>query len=1031
MKASKLLYSVIAVLALLDTSCTDDTFMDNRGQVEEGIPARVQLKFRAEAGEVMTRAEQTEEYENRIENAYVFVFDGGGTIVYKNFFTEGTGLSFDNGDPNHSSGTITFDTKSMNDATIVGIANLRTETSGTAFPVTKDELNQIADLKALQVYVMRMSEASVSRGGLFMMTGYAKDKEGNTVVTIPGSESGTVTMESTLQFERTDAKVKFMVTTNPSNPAWKDFSFTPRTWEVKRVPQQSYLLEAESGDYDGTEATYFNTPAVPFEAMTTDPNNANLYTGGSFVFYMPENKKTPLKPVSDYAQRDAWDTEKGLDNNGNRTFTNANANSTYVEMTGTVSYQDNEGMLVNADVRFIVHLGYVTSRNGQPVAADPNDYNTERNGFYTYNVTVRGVNDIIVEVTNESGEDKRPGYEGDVVYSTTDIFEFDSHYDRRLIQLNKKAIGTDMKWSVNTPFSRGIHDATDDDKNIEESMRDYRWVKFAINYDYNVDNEHLVKYPGDQNYNDPFPMDESNNNLSSPYFSSGGDGYNAERNTQDARLLDVNQLIRRLQKEAANENSSIFFTDETDRETKVAITVFVDEHLYFNHPLTNMPGEEVDEQGNPTYRSLWKLTTDKEDRQLHIIAQGSQMSPDGNSSVVNSTFTFKRRPISTIFNVDKPKLTTAWGLESVMETGRMQCGLDKLNIQTNTDTRNGRLNTLDIILGPNHDVTLHWTDVLNTDDHYTLNNNYNNALYACLLRNRDLNGDNIIQANEIRWYLAAIDQLTDIYLGEYALDDKSRLYPSNPADRDNNVRWHYTSSSIKATFHEGFWPWEESYYTYDSWVLWSEEGASRGMQSGSETYNGSDRYSYRCVRNLGLSLDYPDENPTDLISYTDEGGGYYLIDVTNLNIKARRTNYEVNPLPLHNERSANNLPYAKFRVHANTYPQPSYNGGWNNHSWSYYQTYTGYPEGYRIPNQRELLIMTTRMPEDAWQPFTSGWRSIQPDYVCQTAFSLNGTAPYESGNREGFLWHSSNREFFLQNEDKEVGYVRPVQDVKE
>lgn len=1005
MKANKLLYSMIAVLALLGASCTDDTFMDNHGRVEEGIPVRVQLKFRAEAGDVMTRAEQTEEYENRIENAYIFVFDGSGKRVKEvtpSFVTENSGLS-------SSNKTITFDTKSMNDATIVGIANLRTETSGTAFPVTQEELNAIQDLNSLKTYVMKMSDASVSRGGLFMMTGYAKDSEGNTQVVIPGKETGETTMQATLQFERTDAKVKFVVTTDPNPPTgktWKDFSFTPRTWEVKRVPQQSYLLEAEAGDYDGAEAIYFNTPAVPFETMTTDPNNANLYTGGSFVFYMPENKKTPLQSVTDYAQRDAWDTGKGLDDNGNRTFTNANANSTYVEMTGTISYVDGENDLVNADVRLIVHLGYVTFRNENAVTPNPNDYNTERNGFYTYNVKVRGVNDIIVEVTNET--DNRPGYEGDVVYSTTDIFEFDSHYDRRLIKLNKSAIGTDMKWSVNTPFSRGIHDATDDDKNIEQNMRDYRWVKFAINADYGVDNEHFVKYPGDQNYNDPFPMDESNNDKSAPYYTS----------YPNARLLDVNQLIRRLQREAADENSTIFYTD-TDGEKKVAISVFVDEHLYFNHPLTNQPGEEN--------RSLWKLTTDKEDRQLHIIAQGSKISPDGNSSVVNSTFTFKQRPISTIFNVDKEELKTAWGLESVMETGRMQCGLDNRNIEIETDNRNGRLNTLNIILGPNHTNTLYWTDVLNTDDHYALNSNYNNALYACMLRNRDLNGDNIIQANEIRWYLAAIDQLTDIYLGEYALDEKSRLYPNNPTDRENKVRWHYTSSSLTATYH---WNWgNNSYYSYDSWVLWSEEGASRGMQSGSKTYNG-DFYSYRCVRNLGLSLDNPDENPTDLISYTDEGGGYYLIDVTNLNVKARRTNYEVNPLPLHNERSANNLPYAKFRVHANTYPTPSYNGGWNYNTWSFYQTNAPYPAGYRIPNQRELLIMTTRMPENAWQTFTSGWRSIQPDYVCQTAFSLNGTSPYESGNREGFLWHSSNREFFLQNENKEEGYVRPVQDVQ-
>lgn len=1026
MKTNKLLYCMVAVLALLGASCAEDPFEDNRKRVEEGIPVRVQLKFQAEAEQVLTRAEQDKEYEERIENVYIFVFDGAGKIKYRAFLTEGENLSFDNGNTNHSSGYITFDTESMNDATIVGIANLRTASSGTAFPVTEEEMDAIQDLNNLKTYVMRMSEASISRGGLFMMTGYAKDTEGNTQVVIPGSETGTAEVQATLKFERTDAKIKFVVKTSPKEQTWTNFSFSPRTWEVKRVPKQSYLLEAQTGDYNGDDAIYFNTPAMPFETQTTDPDNANLYTGGSFVFYMPENKKAPLQSVSDYPSRDAWDTEKGLDDNGNRTFTNANANSTYVEMTGTISYINGENMLVNAAVRFIVHLGYLTSykdNEGQTISVtpDPNDYNTKRNGFYTYNVIVRGVDDIIVEVTD--GTDQRPGYEGDVVYSTTDIFEFDSHYDRRLIKLNKKAIGTEMKWSVNTPFSRGIHDATDDDKNIEQDMRDYRWVKFAINTDYGVDNSHLVKYPGDQNYNDPFPMDASNNNKPSPYYDQASEYYGNKGNYPEARLLDVNQLIRRLQQEAANANSSIFFKDPEDGEEKVAITVFVDEHLYFNHPLTNQPGDEN--------RSLWKLTTDKEDRQLHIIAQGAQISPDGNSSVVHSTFTFKQRPISTIFNVDKNELQTAWGLESVMETGRLSCGLDGLNIQEDTDTQNGRLNTLDIILGTNHNATLHWTDVLNTDDHYALNSKYNNALYACLLRNRDLNGDNIIQSNEIRWYLAAIDQLTDIYLGEYALDEKSRLYPSNPADRENKVRWHYTSSSIKRTYQ--WW-----YYYYDSWVLWAEEGASRGMQSNSKDENG-ELYSYRCIRNLGLPLNDPDETPEDLISYTDEGGGFYLIDATNLSIKARRTNYEVNPLPLHNERSANNLPYAKFRVHANVYGGDGkapyverWNGStpeWNDWPWNHFQTFNGYDDGYRIPNQRELLIMTTRLPSTAWKNFTSSGASTKPYYICQTAFSLKGISPYND-SREGFLWDSNSGVFFLQNDTDEEGYVRPVQDVQ-
>ena len=62
---------------------------------------------------------------------------------------------------------------------------------------------------------------------------------------------------------------------------------------------------------------------------------------------MPENKKTPQKEIAstgdanaDYAGREAWD---GEDEEGDKKFTNANANSTYVEMTGTL-YLHRNGM---------------------------------------------------------------------------------------------------------------------------------------------------------------------------------------------------------------------------------------------------------------------------------------------------------------------------------------------------------------------------------------------------------------------------------------------------------------------------------------------------------------------------------------------------------------------------------------------------------------------------------------------------------------------------------------------------------------
>ena len=191
-----------------------------------------------------------------------------------------------------------------------------------------------------------------------------------------------------------------------------------------------------------------------------------------------------------------------------------------------------------------------------------------------------------------------------------------------------------------------------------------------------------------------------------------------------------------------------------------------------------------------------------------------------------------------------------------------------------------------------------------------------------------------------------------------------------------------------------------------------------------------------------------------------------------MSTRSRRSNYEVTPLPNHDEKSDNNRPYEKFEVGKDAYGlevtvrngeqdddywlgstehhvQFSISSGYN---WSYYQTHNPCPEGYRMPNYREMLIMTSRLPEDKGWPvierevswWTREWnifsgyeykqhfetRSLRPNrYVCQTGFSLNGTAPYDN-LREGYLWEWDTDTFFLQNTRDDVGYVRCVRDLQ-
>lgn len=977
---NKLMAVCLMTVPLLFVGCQDEELFDAGNRVVEGIPTQVTLGYASLESTIETRAAQEADYENRIENIYLFVFNsaGGRVDLNRNLFTSDADLYPEDDDPSLGTGTLQFVCPSLNGATIVAIANVTNGSTVTAYDVTPAELDAIETLDELKAKVMKMNASSIFRSALFMMTGYAVNEAGSTSIDIAGNESGEGKQLCTLQLERTDAKVEVHVSSNTE--LWKDLSFRPQTWRVVEVPMQSLILPDEQGDADGDDCDYFTTVERPFETLESNATGT-LDAGGGFVFYMPENRKTPLQevktdgtPAEQYALREKWVTEdvsnpsKPEQNVQNISFAYAHPHSTYLEIVGHLTYTGEGNRVVDATTKYYVHLGYE--------GGNPNDYNTLRNKHYIYNIEVKGINNIEVEVT---GGDPRPGHEGDVIYSKNGIFYFDCHYDRRLITLNKADIAADgLSWSVSTPYSDGVHKVGDV---IPETMRDYRWVKFAINSDYGVRSNRYVKYPGDQNYDDPF-VDDGTDNQSSPYYKNS---------YPNARLLDINQLLTRLRNNINNENGNLF-----DGNGNVAITAFVDEYLYIKDPLTDDATEDP---------SLWKKCVNKPDRLMHIISNDSRIySADGNSSVVHSIYTFKQKSIRTIYNLESDK-TTAWGLETVMEGDRFTAASSSWA----NDMDNGRSNTWTYLRENGGGSNLKWTDVLNTEEHYALNWSKSNVFYATLMRNRDLNGDNIVQENEIRWYLAAINQLTDIYIGEYALDQESRLYPWDPQAGDfppnngNSVYWHYASS------------------TYDSkqggpFVVWAEEGPSRGNYNASLEDNGS-YYAYRCLRNLGISLDDIQATPTPLITYETNSDGSCTFDLSRLDSKALRSNYVAGAgiYPVHNEKSQNNLPYVRFTVSRNRYPSKTNN-------WEYYQTTNPCEkDGYRVPNMRELLIYSSRL-------YSGNGGDSGFHLLSYTGFSLSsyrdGLADYRG--RLGYSYNTSDGSMGPSNDN--YGYVRGVRD---
>lgn len=983
-------------------------------QIEEGVLTKVSMDFNAGTSQVYTRAAQSSGSEFYVENLYILIFDNndghkrlmttddrGNTLA---FFTETAGLTVTQGNQSSpTNGSVAFNVPSARSATVIAIANVGI--SATRYSLTKEQLDGISTLDELKSLVVKVDN-TISRGNRFLMAGYG-EKNRSTDIPI-SNNNGSSNNLCDITLKRVDAKIEVDITCEvPSGKNWTGMSFSPKTWKIVNVPQQSRLLpytkdgiagpwedtdegtmnvwDASTGP-DGSQASYYQTSEYEFETDATYEEDNTVYSkGGGFTFYMPENRKRYKQSSATYADRDKFEGSNPV---------NANDHSTYMVLTGFLTYKDNgTNQTVNADARYIVHLGGLSSSF--------DDYDTKQNGHYKYSITIKGINNIVTEVTNDN--EVRPGYEGDVVYST-ETFELDAHYETRLLEIPVNAHFDKMTWSVWTHFSSGTYNGGNDYTNIQ----DYKWIKFAFNSHFGTPHGQFVRFPGIGHYDATRTAEEL-----AKAVEKG-----------ETPLFDIDQLIKYLQ---YIDDSSSLVAPEADGH--ICITAFVDEYIYLSNP----------ETGGQDDLLFWKECVDIDDRQLHILSGSRNVSTDGNSSVTKALYTFRQKSIRTVYNKDAPDLQTAWGLETVIEqavnkdnphynnSNRLPPGVDDIG-SGSSDNRNGRKNTVNII-GSHTDK---WYEIVDSMDN-TLKDGYQSAAYACMLRNRDEDGDGVIEESEIRWYLAAIDQLTDIYIGEWALNTASRLYPDNPNNRPggNDPYWHYTSSSYNSLERA-------------PWVLWAEEGASRGSYSES---NGSDRnggyYSYRCIRNLGIAVTDVEHDPDSLITIKNTGSndlGPYTFDLSRVNPKSIRSSKIENNSTHHNNES-DNRPYLAFSMDPGTYPEPdlgapaSLRDLFNNaKSWQSYQTYNPCPDGYRAPNLRELLIMSSLLPDNAWETFTENKylfpRVEKAVYVSFTSFALEDEYSNYNG-RYGFLWLAQSQEItLLHADDREVeyGYVRCIQD---
>lgn len=907
--------------------------------------------------DIKTRATLNEAAESRIENLYVYVFDSEGNRVYSHFYDytnrqetlpvqAGNYWTVTNRTSN-STGTTTqgkvmIKSPTMQGGSIYVIANLNAD----QLHISADQLstiNSLADLRALTVV---LNQEITSRTGYFLMEGSVGDVNIGT--------DGKITQNGSavkVQLVRLDAKVTVKVKVGDAKESGQEMKdFIPQSWQVMRLPKATKLLPSNS---DADEFGYFDSPEVYFES---DWNGEK-----SFSFYMLENKEDVTGKQLSYNDRDLRrkKADGSYDLSEGRLWENASEEATYLIMKGKVQMEVNtniEGGLqfLEADVVYYVHLGnFGSSVNG----GNYNDFTVNRNTHYTYTITITGVNSIKVEVENDI--ENQSGATGHVYQSKEEIFTFDAHYGQRVFCIEADAVNPDkITWYVKTPF--GKQGTPPQESGTIVPDLDYKWVTFLLN---------------EKAYNDVY--------LTRNRWYPGDKGQALQEGEKLMDVVEFTQFLKeeklKLMKAEGDEKPTASAFRSQGNRYCLYVTAFVNEYFYEADPLNS--------EHKP--KNLWKQFVNQPNRLMHILSD-TKNSKDGASSMTSSILTIRQRSIQTPYSLEKTDLETAFGCETVDETRSegftfYESDNDyKGKDMGNNSTNNGLYNTAclwNMLEGATDNKRIkttreRWDTYLN----YSVNNNTNGVnhflkegmesmRYASMSRNRDNNGNGVIDPEEVRWYIAPLEQLYALYVGDLGLVSEAQLYPASLANLSNrqvNGKWQWrnhivcsnqTTITNSGQYIDKYWPE----------MLWAEEGVS--ISGYGQEWTKKAPNSIRCIRNLGVEdategtlADKSKNIPEPMINVNDEGNGVYSFDLSNINDRSARY-FTTNELIPGNENAETSRTYYGFITDSKFI---SYNKGYSTLKTEIETGKSPAPIGYRIPNVREAALMSLYCPSTWW-----------------------------------------------------------------
>lgn len=913
-KVMKLAYLLMGV-ALLLSSCSEDIFP---GGSESNEDVTISLAYSdVSPRDIVVNSRATPEEERHLDNLYIYIFDGNGNLKgYKGI--EGADNLYQN-TSNSQKATVSGIKTRSGESYIYAVANISTglypvETSSGTVAANKLPINlneekarageydfTLDQLKALPF--TRNNPNTIQIPSAFLMSGAVK--EGNLVnITTAGTIANG---ENDIRLSRIVSKVKFTIKKYTRDGVQRSFKLA--NYDIMNIAMNGTLIGSIDGNIKKKISN--DTDVSKIVGQTLGVNDVDETGAEYFEAYLPENLQDPKQSVTDQAKRE--DDNKLIP----KVFTNAPEYGTYVVLKGKYE-ETKDGSTKTADVTYYVHLG--------DCSAKYNDYNVERNCKYTFNITVAGVDKIIVEAKKEGND--QPGAEGVVLKygNTGKNLTLDSHYEYMVMRFYKEDIKKLKESKLGYYYqvyalgkkTEPINVKDEANPNTQEHQKqlngvDTKWIEFAI----------------------------TGRNSSKSIYSSKNDDrgtpcdYPGKNNT-----MDIEEFLKLLY-DKADDNS--FWTESK----YIDATCFVSENYYSN--------------------LSWDKYVNNVDKRAFYVANNVWVSKDTRSVYAEAQYGLTQHNIQTFYDRSQAGSVTAYGCETINDEEKSNGDSDfNLNDQVEgsngNDYWNGRANMLKDIFKKGKPVKT-WDDLKNKEDDL-----YYSLRIACMRRNRDLDGDGKISEKEMRWYAPATQQYAGIWIGEQIISKESKLFKKSTADLDYD-----NDSKNRMVYYSS---------TKDAESFLSEEGMATGNYN-STTSPYRPKY-VRCIRNLKSGDIGYDKTPEKYYSYNSKDRTVTLdkVDQDALNITG-----EQGELNDHTEREEGNKPAQKFTIAATkwktgyynnyrTWIQPSaanvYNGN--------YQCYGRYSENkdthWRVPNQRELCIMTMVASDD-----------VTKNTACRTKFS--------------------------------------------